>query len=69
MNHPVSVLQRDREGTEAIYIDLGAWRTYLAIASLNRLLYSFGLVTVGRFLPLPANPRSLIHDSSLLSHV
>lgn len=43
--------------------------TYLAIASLNRDLYSFGLVTVGRFLPPPANPRSLIQLSSRLSHV
>lgn len=43
--------------------------TYLAIASRNRLLYSFGLVTVGRFLPPPANPRFLIQLSSCLSHV
>ena len=43
--------------------------TYLAMASRKRLLYSFGLVTVGRFLPPPANPRSLIQLSSFLSQV
>lgn len=48
---------------------LGAWRTYLAIASRNRYLYSLGLVTVGRFRPPPAKPRSLIQDSSFLSQV
>lgn len=30
-------------------------------------LCTFGEVTVGRFLPPPAKPRSLIHDSSFLS--
>lgn len=45
------------------------YQTYLAIASRNRDLYSFGLVTVGRLRPPPANPRSLIQLSSFLSHV
>src|SRR3569833_3440795 len=43
--------------------------TYLAMASRNRDLYSFGLVTVGRLRPPPAKPRSLIKLSSFLSHV
>src|SRR3569833_1741563 len=43
--------------------------TYLAMASRNRDLYSFGLVTVGRLRPPPAKPRSLIQLSSFLSHV
>jgi hypothetical protein len=47
----------------------GACKTYLAIASRNLLLYSLGLVTVGLFLPPPANPLSFIQLSNFLSHV
>lgn len=50
--------------TPKICQQLGARGKYLAIEARNRFLYSLGLLTVGLFFP-----RSLIHDSSFLSHV